>query len=940
VGRDADRQNVPAQMRRDVRLLGDVLGQVISESGGPDLLDDVERLRHAAISARRDDAGEQADEHIARLVGSWPLERADAVARAFTVYFHLANLAEEHQRIRTLRERDTGGEPLRESLAAAVPALRGQLDPGAFDGLLADLRVHPVLTAHPTEARRSAVTEALRRIGDLLDDLAEDRLGAASRAEDLRRLHEEVDLLWRTSALRVQAMQPLDEVRTGTTAFDQTLFRVAPDLYRSLDRALQGADSGHVPPLAPAFLRYGSWIGADRDGNPFVTAQVTMQTAQIQAEHALRALETAATRIGRALTLHAAVLPPESELGLALAAARRDHPELMAELAARSPQEPYREFLLQVARRLGATRLRAAGLMAAGLEAAGSGAAELEDGELAAGELAADGPAAGEPGAAAGSGEAGTEDRGLAYHDPAEFIADLRLLQRALADAGASRQAFGELQHLIWQAQTFGFHLAGLEVRQHSAVHAAALRELHAGAARSPQTREVLATLAAVASIQDSYGPQACHRYIVSFTRSAADIAAVYELARLAVPGGSPPVLDVIPLFESGEDLDNSTKILDDMLALEPVAERLEARGRELEAMLGYSDSAKELGPVSATLRLFDAQQRLARWAADQNIALTLFHGRGGALGRGGGPAGRAVLAQAPGSVDGRFKVTEQGEVIFARYGHRAIAQRHLEQVTSAVLLASAAYRAAPSAAGEADPVPPEFRAVAGQIDTAAVAAYQALTGAEGFAEWFARISPLDELGGMRMGSRPARRGVAAAAGLADLRAIPWVFAWAQTRVNLPGWFGLGSGLAAVTDGGAGLQEVQAAYQGWPLLASLLDNAEMSLAKTNRRIAARYLALGGRPDLTAAVLAEYDLTGRLVLAVTGHDRLLGGRRVLSRAVALRDPYVDALSHLQLRALAALRGDGAGGGGAPERERLERLLLLTVNGVAAGLQNTG
>jgi len=884
-------------MRRDVRLLGDILGQVITESGGQDLLDDVERLRRAAIAARRDGADEQVDENIARLVASWPLDRADAVARAFTVYFHLANLAEEHQRIRTLRERDTGDEPLRESLAAAIPALRDQLDADAFAALLADLRVHPVLTAHPTEARRRAVTEALRRIGALLDDLAEGRLGASRREETLRRLHEEVDLLWRTAALRVQAMQPLDEVRTGTAAFDQTLFRVVPDLYRSMDRALQGSDSGRVPPLAPAFLRYGSWIGADRDGNPFVTAQVTAQTAQIQADHALRALENAATRIGRALTVHTDDLPPESELGRALAAARRSHPAVMGELAARSPQEPYREFLLQVALRLQATRLRTTGT----------------------------------------AQPAGTAEVALAYRDPAELIADLRLLQRALVAAGASRQAFGDVQHLIWQAETFGFHLAGLEVRQHSEVNARALRELCEGVPPSPQTREVLATLAAIADIQERFGPQALHRYIVSFTRSAADIAAVYELAALAVAGGSPPVLDVIPLFESGEDLENATKILDDMLALPPVTERLAVRGRELEAMLGYSDSAKELGPVSATLRLFDVQQRLARWAGEQHIALTLFHGRGGALGRGGGPAGRAVLAQAPGSVDGRFKVTEQGEVIFARYGHPAIAQRHLEQVTSAVLLASAAHRADPAvAAGESDPVAAEFREVASKIDQAALHAYQALTGAEGFAEWFGQISPLEELGGMRMGSRPARRASLAAAGLADLRAIPWVFAWAQTRVNLPGWFGLGSGLAAVTDGGAGLAAAQAAYQGWPLLAALLDNAEMSLAKTNRRIAARYLALGGRPELTAAVLAEYDLTRRLVLAVTGHDRLLGGRRVLSRAVALRDPYVDALSHLQLRALTALRR----GAGPDERDRLERLLLLTVNGVAAGLQNTG
>jgi len=876
-------------MRRDVRLLGDILGEVISESEGHDLLADVERLRHAAIAARRGPGGtadEQADDDIAALVASWPLERADAVARAFTVYFHLANLAEEHQRVRTLRERDTGSEPLRESLAAAIPVLRDRLGPAGLDRLLADLRVHPVLTAHPTEARRSAVTETLRRIGTRLDELDDQRLGASARDEARRRLREDVDLLWRTSALRVQAMQPLDEVRTGTTTFDQTLFGVVAALYRSLDRALQGEDSGRVPPLAPPFLRYGSWIGADRDGNPFVTAQVTVQTAQIQAEHALRALENAAVRIGRALTVQAPPPAPGSPLGIALATARRVDPELMAELAARSPQEPFREFGLLIAERLRATRL-------------------------------------------------GT---GLAYRDPDELLAELRLLQESLAGAGATRQAYGEVQHLIWQAQSFGFHLASLEVRQHSAVHARALRELHTGAARSAMTREVLSTLAAIAQIQERYGRRALHRYVISFTTSAADIAAVYELARLAVPRGTPPVLDVIPLFESGADLENATKILDDMLALEPVAGRLAAGHRELEVMLGYSDSAKELGPVSANLRLFGVQQRLARWAAENDIRLTLFHGRGGALGRGGGPAGRAVLAQAPGSVDGRFKVTEQGEVIFARYGHPAIAQRHLEQVTSAVLLASAGHRADPQLA-RGDTVPPQFRAVADRIDAAALRAYQELTGAEGFAEWFARISPLAELGGMRIGSRPARRGIAAPAGLDDLRAIPWVFAWSQTRVNLPGWYGLGSGLdAAIRE--TGLGHVQAAYQGWPLLNSLLDNAEMSLAKTNRRIAARYLALGGRPELTRAVLDEYDLTRRLVLAVTGHDRLLAGRRVLSRAVALRDPYVDALSHLQLRALTALRGGDAAELTETEHEQLGRLLLLSVNGVAAGLQNTG
>ena len=891
--READRREMPEPMRRDVRMLGDLLGEVLRTSGGQDLLDDVERLRRAVIAARvagRPGEPDRAGDEIADLVASWPLERAELVARAFTLYFHLVNLAEEQQRARVLRARETGEGPRRESLAAAVAELTRQEGAGQLGERLAGLRVHPVLTAHPTEARRRAVVTALRRIAGLLESMDASR-GTPAEARTWRRLREEIELLWLTSPLRDHAMGPIDEVRSVMAVFDETLFTLAPALYRALSEACQRdaqKSGGEEAAAVPAFLRFGSWVGADRDGNPYVTAQVTRETAAIQADHALRALENATTRVGRALTVHADAAPPGLRFALALEAAQLAHPELLAELQARSPREPYRAYLLQVAERLRATRLRHADLAYAGCQ---------------------------------------------------EYLADLRLVQEALAGAGARRQAYGELQHLIWQAETFGFHVAELEIRQHSAVHARALAEITAGGPLSPQTEEVLATIRAVAWIQERFGVAACRRYVVSFTRSADDIAAVHELARHAVRSGRPPVLDVIPLFESGEDLAHATDVLDGMLALEPVAARLAEGGRQLEVMLGYSDSAKELGPVSATLRLFDAQQRLAGWAAQRGIRLVLFHGRGGALGRGGGPAGRAVLAQAPGSVNGAFKVTEQGEVIFDRYGNPVLAQRHLEQVTSAVLLASA-----PAVRDRNEAAAREFRPVADLLGDAALRAYRSLVQTPGFAGWLATISPLEEIGGMRIGSRPARRGVAGPeAGLADLRAIPWVFAWAQTRINLPGWYGLGSGLAALAASGGGLAAAQAAYQGWPLLSVLFDNAEMSLAKTDRAMAARHLALGGRPDLTALVLREYDLTRRLVLAVTGHDRLLASRPVLSRAVTLRDPYVDALSYLQLRALTELRSlpaEGEGGADAGRRERLRRLLLLTVTGVAAGLQNTG
>ncbi|TDD79154.1 phosphoenolpyruvate carboxylase [Actinomadura darangshiensis] len=860
---------MPEPLRRDVRLLGAVLGDSLVEYGGKGLLDDVERLRHAVIAARR---GETAAAQVAALVDGWTLERAGQVARAFTVYFHLTNLAEEHHRIRTLRERDTGGA-VSGSVAAAIEEIRASGD-GRLDGIIDGLEFRPVFTAHPTEARRRAVVTAIQRISDLLTRL-NDGPGATEREETELSLREEIDLLWRTALRRGTQMDPLDEVRTAMAAFDETIFRVVPHIYRALDRALDGDDSGTRPPTARPYLRFGSWIGGDRDGNPYVTAQVTRDAVMIQADHVLRALETACARIGRELTVHETTTPASKDLLDALAAARTAHPSRLREIGKRSPGEEHRQFLLYAAARIAATRER---------------------------------------------------DADLAYASPDELLADLRAVQDSLAAAGAVRQAYGRVQQLVWQVETFGFHLAELEIRQHSELHEKALAELDGD--RSEMTDEILETLRVVAWIQNRFGVRACHRYVVSFTRSADDIANVHALA--ASLGDGAPVLDVVPLFETGEDLERAPSVLDGMLEIPAVRRRLDETGRRLEVMLGYSDSAKQLGPTSATLRLYDTQEALAAWAARHDVRLTLFHGRGGSLGRGGGPANRAILAQAPGSVAGRFKVTEQGEVIFARYGQSEIAKRHVEQVTSAVLLAStdAVQDRARAAAAR-------FRPLADKISEAARSAFRGLIETDDFAVWFAQVSPLEEISELRIGSRPARR--KAARGLEDLRAIPWVFAWTQTRVNLPGWYGLGSGLAAVSADGRDLTALREAYEAWPLFNTLLDNAEMSLAKSDRAIAERYLALGERPELSETVLAEYDRTHRLVLAVTGHDRLLENRRVLSRAVELRNPYVDALSHLQLRALTALR---AGVDNEEERAHLESLLLLSVNGVAAGLQNTG
>ena len=783
----------------------------------------MERLRGLVIRARDDGRFERDAE---KLVASWRLERAELVARAFTCYFHLANLAEEHHRARVIRERDRGPDPVPESLAAAIAELRPRLGRKRLRELIDGVEVHPVFTAHPTEARRRAVVTAIRRIGEQLERLDDPLISTTEEKEARRRLGEEVDSLWRTAQVRDRQVTPLDEVRSFMAVFDETLFRMVPQVLRSLEAALG-------EPGRP-FLRFGSWIGGDRDGNPAVTAKVTRETMQIHAQHAMLALAAVADRVGRSLTVDAKTTRPSRAL-----TRRLKEPT----------SEPHRQFLIDVA-----SRLRAHG-----------------------------------------------------YSQASDLLADLRILQDSLAAAGASRLARGEVQGLIWQAETFGFHLAELEVRQHSKAH-------------EPSTQEVLDTMDAIAELQATYGESSCRRYVVSFTRSAADVAAVYELARRAKRR---PVLDVVPLFESLDDLRHATSVMDDVIALPEVRERLAANGRSVEVMLGYSDSAKEIGPLSATLALHDAQAALTAWAKKNRVRLTLFHGRGGALGRGGGPANRAVRAQAPGSVAGRFKVTEQGEVIFARYGNPAIALRHIEQVTSAVLEASA-----PSAS-RVDPAR-GFRELAAMIDGPSRAAYRRLVESPGFETWFGAVSPIQELGRLRIASRPARR--ARGHRLDDLRAIPWVFAWSQMRLNLPGWYGIGSGLAA-----APLRELRRAYAEWPLFNATLDNAEMSLAKTDRRIAARYLALGNRPDLAEMVMKEYELTMERVLAATGHRRLLEDRRVLSWAIELRNPYVDALSHLQLRALRAMRDRKTS---KSDRGRAERVFQLSVNGVAAGLQNTG
>ncbi len=884
----------------EVRLLGALLGQVITEQAGEAIYDLVERLRLAAIAFRQDEQP-AVRERLEAELDALELEDAEAVITAFSLYFQLVNLAEARARVRTLRRRERAARDgiLDDSVAEAVARLRraGRSE-ADLDAIFARLRISPVLTAHPTEARRRTTLVALRRCAVLLERLDDTRLTPSDDREVRRRLREEITLLWRTSDLRAVTPEPLDEVRTAMAIFDATLFTLAPRLYRTVDAVLD-ADSGTRPPRVPAFIRFGSWIGGDRDGNPSVTADMTVRTLRIQADHVLHGYEAVALRLMQTVS---ATTPHEHlsrALATRLARDAEDLPETDRQLRRRFPDEPYRQRFGFIAERLRRTRSVLTG----------------------------------ETGARSG------------HYDTADDLdAELREIQEALADEGLARIAWGEVAELRWQLATFGFHLASLEIRQHAAVHQAVLDAGSETTEVAPgvSAGEVLATFRSIGEAQGRFGVDAVHRVIVSFTVSPLDVMNVLELARRA--GEPEAAIDVVPLFESSDALATAGDILDALLG-DPVYRRhVETRGDRQEVMLGYSDSNKESGFLAAAWMLHQAQAALVGSARRHGVELTLFHGRGGAIGRGGGPANRAIVGGAPGSVDGRLKLTEQGEVISANYGDPAIARRHLEQLTGAVLIASTPeHDSAAAAAAEAG------GALMTELSGTARHAYRALVHDDaGFATFFRSITPIAELSDLRLGSRPAARGRSGSApdeapSIDSLRAIPWTFAWSQSRINLPGWYGLGSALEAyaAAHGDGGLREIARLYRAWPFLASVIDNAEMILAKADMGIGRRYASLAVGDDdqrRWAAIEAEYHRTVTWLLRVTGRERLLDGAPVLQRSIGLRNPYVDALSEVQVRLLRRLRALDPADDAA--RALHLRLVQLSVNGVAAGLQNTG
>lgn len=891
-----EERDLPTNLRHDMDLCLSILREVLGEFD-PKLLATFDEVRNFAVEASIEHfggtdphPGEDGLAKAAEIIDAMNLHDAQLLARAFATYFHLANLCEENYRVSVLHKREAEVDenqpvdPVNE-LTLAYHQLISELGPAKARDLLEHLEFHPVFTAHPTEARRKAIEGKIRRISQLL--AASKHLGGSDKKENYRRLYNEIDAMFRTSPIALKKPTPVEEADTILDIFDNTLFHTIPQVYRRFDDWLLGDKAGMAEPQCPAFFHPGSWIGSDRDGNPNVTAKVSRQVSRKFSDHVIAALEEATRTVGRNLTMETETTPASPEL-LALWGRQKEMSERLTERASLiSTKEMHRAVMLVMADRLHYTITRDADLM---------------------------------------------------YPSCDEFLADLKTVQRSLAAAGDRRSAYGPLQDLIWQTETFGFHMVEMEFRQHSVVHARALADIREHGLHGergplqPMTIEVLDTFRALGAIQKRAGIKAARRYIISFTQSAQNVRDVFELNRLAFSNpADAPVIDVIPLFEQLEDLQNSVNVLEEMIKIPEVQARLKATGGKMEVMLGYSDSSKDAGPTSATLALHSAQERIAKWAESHDIDLTLFHGRGGAVGRGGGPANRAVLAQPVGSVKCRFKLTEQGEVIFARYGNPVLAVRHVESVAAATLLQSA-----PSVEKRNTEMTEKYMQMAQALDEAAHVRFLDLLNTDDFAPWFSTVTPLSEIGLLPIGSRPAKRGLGAKS-LDDLRTIPWIFSWAQARINLAAWYGLGTACEKFGD----LDTLRQAYQEWPLFSTFIDNIEMSLAKTDERIARMYLALGDREDLDKKVLDEMELTRKWVLAIVGDEWPLQHRHVLGQAIRIRSPYVDALSVTQVLALRSLRKK-------VDKEELSQsqqagfiyLILCTVSGVAAGLQNTG
>ncbi len=913
------------ELSATINLLGRLLGDVISELESPDLLDLEEAIRQVAKERRAGEPG--AGARLAAQVRDLDPVAARAVAAAFTAYFDLVNLAEEANRVRSLRIRERVDQARPESLADTLAVLKGRKLPAAtVQALLDRLKVELVLTAHPTEAKRRTVLSKLQRIARSLRALYYTDLLPRERAAHLAAIKAEIVGLWLTNRNRTARPAVTDEVRTNLYFVEEIFWRALP----RIERELADAVAEHYPQLRPprGWLTLASWVGGDRDGNPNVTAAVTAETLRLHRGLAVERHRETLQDLARRLSFDGRRVPASPALA-AWIDSRRPFPPHTAYIEDRYGDELYRLAL---------------GLLAHDLE-------EASRDDMAARLLSRLPHVA----------RARVEDIAVPLTEVAASAPPAAVSHTGLDDVAAPSLAL-----LEQQLDIFGLHAARLDLREDSARLTATLSEIlralgwaqdydrlpaqeqvsllthwlddqrpsglsdHAGV--TVETSETWALFRLIARAQHVYGPELLGPFIISMTRSPADVLTVMLLARWA---GCAPGLQIAPLFETIDDLQAADAILERLFSVPSYRHHLAAGGGEQMVMIGYSDSNKDGGYLAANWALYEAQERITAVCARQGVTLTIFHGRGGTVARGGGPANRAIRAQPPGTIEGRFRVTEQGEVIASRYADPDLAHRHLEQIVSAVLLASAAPET-----HESPPAAPHWRSAMTQMAAAARGEYRALVfDTPGFVDFWRAVTPIDEISNLRIGSRPtARRG----GGLKPtaIRAIPWVFSWMQSRFNLPGWYGLGTGLTA-----APRDALREMYAQWPFFRALLDNAEMSLLKADMDIAALYVDLADDgPDaraLFARIRAEFDRTQAAILAITGQRDLMAADPVIQRSVILRNPYVDPLNFIQVEMLRRLRRAGAGlTMDETELNALREVVTLTINGIAAGLRNTG
>ena len=925
-----------APLVEDIRFLGRILGEVIRDQEGKAAFALIENIRQLSVAFRHK-ADADADKALKKLLKSLSGDQTVTVCRAFTYFSHLANLAEDRHHIRRRSVHEREGQQQTGSLAQALNTLSSEgVGKKALVKALGDMHVSPVLTAHPTEVQRKSILDAERAIAQLLQQ--RDQLAPRELQTNEELIRARVVQLWQTRLMRTEKLTVEDEIDNSLAYYESTFLREIPKIYRDIEDTL-GMDD------APNFLRMGQWIGGDRDGNPFVTAQTLETALKRQADMVLRHYLTEVHLMGAELSMSARLVRISAD---------------MQALAVRSPDvnphrqdEPYRRALTGVYARLAAT-----------LEVLSGGVAARH-------ALAPSEP----------------------YKDAAAFLADLRVIYDSLNANFGAMLANQRLRALMRAVQVFGFHLGTLDLRQSSDKHEAVVAELLKtarihdaysaldetekcrlllaqlndarrlfvpGTTYSEHAQTELAIFHAAAKGRERYGAQAIRHAIISHTESVSDLLEVLllqkesNLLRGLLNEDAVADLIVVPLFETIEDLAQSEKIMRDYLALPgilPMIRRAQVAAKsdptagqysEQDIMLGYSDSNKDGGIVTSNWSLYRAEIALAKLfdgLPGPRIAMRLFHGRGGTVGRGGGPSYQAILAQPHGTVRGQIRLTEQGEVIGSKYANPDIGRRNLETLVAATLEASLL---APKAE-----VPARFLALAEQLSQASMAAYRALVyETPGFANYFFSATPLREITELNIGSRPASRKPSQR--IEDLRAIPWGFSWGQCRLTLPGWFGLGAAVEAYLEGhlqmagkagsrASRLADLRQMAQEWPFFANLLSNIDMVMAKSDLALARRYADLVTDTKLRKAVSdrieSEWQRTARALTQITGHKERLATNPALRRSIEHRFPYIDPLHHVQVELLRRYRE-----GRSDERVKLG--IQIAINGIAAALRNTG